>query len=87
MVQSKQNDAINRTENNKSSVGACALAVKSLFTRGMEPPGRRFHSSGSSFGRKYETEPKFTPPDMNRDAKDSALQAAVRPCVRRCSRA
>ena len=25
MVQSKQNDAINRTENNKSSVGACAL--------------------------------------------------------------
>ena len=26
MVQAKQNDAINRTENNKSSVGACALA-------------------------------------------------------------
>ena len=26
MVQSKQNDAINRTENNKSSVGAAAPA-------------------------------------------------------------
>lgn len=26
MVQAKQNDAINRTENNKSSVGADALA-------------------------------------------------------------
>lgn len=25
MVQSKQNDVVNRTENNKSSVGACAL--------------------------------------------------------------
>ena len=68
MVQQKRNDAVKRTENKESSVGADALAVKSLFTRGMEPPGRRFHSSGSSFGRKYETEPKFTSPDMNQDA-------------------
>ena len=47
MVQSKQNDVVNRTENKESSVGANALAEKSLFTRGMEPPGGRFHSSGS----------------------------------------